>query len=224
MTNLALNRSNPKLLELEQQYAALNYFDHSNWATYSANIDIQNFRGENGFLSQLNYGMTEEHYARTYKYACALGLENDILELGEDGAFGAITFETNDGIKYSRDLLDSLLEINFLMDTLGLEVNTEIELLDIGAGYGRFIHRFSQMFYKSFSFGVDAVPISTFLCDFYLEYRKIPNAVCLPLGKLLFLSERNIGIACNMYSFGEMTLQGINFWLDKFTDLGIRYF
>lgn len=218
------SRTDPALLDLERRYAALNVFQHSNWESYANSIDIDNFRGERGYLSQLNYGFTAEHYARTFDYACSLGLKDDIVALGEDGAFGAIVFTSPEGIPYSRDLLDSVFELNFLRQTIGLTTDEVLIALDIGAGYGRFAHRFLTELPYSRVYCVDGVPLSTYLCEFYMNYRGLANgpAVTVPLDRLDVVGR--VTLAVNMYSFAETTLSAVNFWLQYCVDRDIRYF
>ncbi len=227
-----LTRDNPRLLELKDAYRKLNLFDTSQWETFSRLIDIQNFRGEPGYLAQMWGGMTEQRYLATLDYAIRIGLRHDIETLGEDGAFGCITFNADmganeDDIVISRDLLDSVFEIQFLKDTLGKD---DLSLFDIGAGYGRFAHRFLQAFRGGFACCVDAVPLSTFLCDFYMSYRMGENYECwcsMPLTEvadLPFGDFPHLDIACNMYSFSEMPLSAVKMWLDLCENLEIKYF
>jgi SAM-dependent methyltransferase len=224
MTIAELSRDNPRLLELEAEYRKLNLFDTSQWEAFSRGIDIQNFRGEPGFLSQMWGGMTEARYWATFDYADADSL---MRWLGEDSEFGCITFEHR-GTKFSRDLLDSIFEMRFVMDSLDLGQGSDIKLLDIGAGYGRFIYRCAIMLPYGRFFGVDAVPLSTFLCEYYLRYRHDKGRTCYH-AKTVRLTELDsirpgIDIACNMYSFSEMPLSAVNFWLNFCADLNIRYF
>jgi hypothetical protein len=53
-------------------------------------------------------------------------------ELGNDGAFGAYT-DDHGGRAVSRDMLDSVLEINFLEEQVGLSKLPQLSVLDIGA-------------------------------------------------------------------------------------------
>lgn len=219
-----LSRDNPRLLELEEAYAKLNYFENSLWKTWVDHIDIQNFRGEPGYLSQM-WQMTPERYQNTLHYAIDQGLRHDIEMLGEDGAFGCITFNedmgaSEDDIVYSRDLLDSVCEIQFLRETLGFKDTDEPTLLDIGAGYGRLAYRWLQAMPFAYVFCCDAIPLSTFLCNFYLNYR-IPHmeSATIPLHELSRLQRADV--ACNIHSFSEMPLSAVRFWLSFCADLNI---
>ena len=63
-------------------------------------------------------------------------------QLDEDGLFGAKTIEI-DGRLVSRDLLDSVREIDFLKTHAGLDAST-LSVLDIGAGDGYYVQRLSE--------------------------------------------------------------------------------
>lgn len=226
-----LSRDNPELLALEEAYSKLNLFEQSLWETWSDHIDIQKFRGEPGYLSQ-KWMMTEERYRNTLHYALDMGLRHDIETLGEDEAFGCITYRedmgaSEDDIIYSRDLLDSVFEIQFLEETLQLRSlgMAGPVVLDIGAGYGRFAHRLVQKYpFSACVTCVDAVPLSTFLCEFYLGFRGINSCTrSVPLHQLQGLVWP-FNFACNMYSFSEMPLSAVHFWLGFCADLQIPYF
>src|SRR5260370_30558733 len=91
--------------------------------------------------------------------------------MGEYEAFGAVNCQ-DEGVIYSRALLDSWSELIFLRDTLGLKADNHMGLLDIGSGYGRLLYRWNQMFPQATGVGVDGVPLSTYLCDCYLRFRQ----------------------------------------------------
>jgi hypothetical protein len=60
----------------------------------------------------------------------------ELLEqLHEDGLFGAVNFRFNDEFAVSRDLLDSILEINFLERYLRISQMPSPVFLDIRAGH-----------------------------------------------------------------------------------------
>ena len=219
------SRTDPFLFELEQAYRGLNHFDHSNWESYQNMVDVEHFRGEHGYLSQLNYGHDAARYARTWEYAVNHGLQDLLACFPEDGAFGAVTFSAPDGTLYSRDSLDSAFEIGFLRDVLGISVASPVDLLDIGAGYGRLLHRWKQAFPAAIGVGVDGVPLSTYLCDYYIKYRQMQHSLTsLPLSQVQHLPVECAEVATNCYSFGEMTYSAIEFWVKLCAELSIRYF
>lgn len=224
MSHPELSRDNPRLIELTESYGKLNLFEQSVWKDWANSIDIQNFRGEIGFMAQM-WSMTPERYQNTYDYLVSIGEGDTLMQLGEDGAFGAITFQSDTtGQTYGRDLLDSVAEIRFLRDTLKLDADSMGVVFDIGGGYGRFAHRFVQMFPNSHVYVGDGVPLSTFLCDFYLRYRHVtPRARAKPLYEGFGIST-DVDLATNMQSFSEMPLSAVEFWIKACADAEVRYF
>lgn len=218
-----LSRDNPELLALEDAYSKLNLFEQSMWRTWADQIDITRFRGEGAYLSQM-MGMTVQRYQNTFDYLASLGEDQTIRLLGEDDAFGCETFR-RDGVVFSRDLLDSVCELRFLRETLGLNVETGAVLLDFGAGYGRLAYRYIQEFPHSFVHCYDAVPLSTFLCDFYLHYRgcRGDQVYVHHLNQVQVMVPTRADIASNVYGFSEMPLSAVKFWLDFCADLNVRY-
>lgn len=219
------SRTDPALLRLEAEYAKLNLFDQSLWKTFADGIDIARFRGEHAYLAQMWGGMTEDRYINSYHYAVRHAT-NELFCMREDDAFGCVIFDDPDPDsieKISRDLIDSALEIAFLRETMGWDDYGDLMVLDIGAGYGRFAHRLTNTFDNAYVFCTDGVPLSTYLCDYYLKYRGIERAESVPLDKLGSIDEK-IDVAVNCYSFSEMPLSAVNFWLDLCADLNIPYF
>lgn len=218
-SSIVLSRNDTYLRALELAYSRLDLFEHGPWKTYSDGIDINNFRGEGYYLAQLLLGATPEKYANMYKYVQNRDVFDWLRKFGEDNAFGCITFE-EDGVTYSRDLLDSILELDFLNTTLGINATHHATLLDIGAGYGRFVYRFKQAFPNSVVQAVDAVPLSTYVCEKYLAYRGV-DVRTVPLHMLDTATPT--AIASNIHSFSECTSSAINFWLDYLCDTGTKY-
>lgn len=221
MNALTLSRDDPALLALEDAYARLDLFPQSLWKNWSKNIDIQKFRGEHAYIAQM-WSMDEQRYLNSFDYLVSIGERDAMVTLGEDGAFGAVTFE-RDGVTFGRDLIDSVLELRFLRETLNINRDDRISLLDIGSGYGRFLHRSAEYFQRSRGYGVDGVPLSTFLCDFYLRYRGIyPQMQSVSLADLATIVQ--VDVATNQQSFSEMPLTAVDSWLKMCADRNIRYF
>jgi hypothetical protein len=92
-----LTRDNPRLVELEAAYRASPHFDTllkgSAWESFEAGINLQQFRGEAQYQTQLLFGATPERYRRTFDYVRTIDTEGYLERLGEDDAFGCITFE-----------------------------------------------------------------------------------------------------------------------------------
>jgi adenosyl cobinamide kinase/adenosyl cobinamide phosphate guanylyltransferase len=213
-----LSPSNPQLKELRQRYANHPAARHSLWSTsyLSKELKLKHFRGDNAFIYQARFG-SDAAYALTTQYV----LEHDELrllkKLGDDELFGNCLVNFDDSLFVSRDLLDSVLEINFLNRELNLGVKPELSVLDIGAGYGRFAHRIVQSLSNlQRILCTDAVAESTFISNFYLRFREVEEkAQVVPLDKIeTVLTNYTIDLATNIHSFGECTYDSIQWWLN----------
>ena len=175
------------------------------WDEWARKIDRERFRAHGQYLwapSEFPY----EALARAV-YAEKLGYWID--RLGEDGAFHCPIARV-DGQNVSRDLLDSIFEINFIAPY----ITTKCRILDIGAGYGRLLYRLHQ-FFERFDenltlMATDAIDVSVECCRKYLEYRKIP---C----KVVHARDRfdlgPIDLAMNVHSFSECTPDEVREWI-----------
>ncbi|TMA35013.1 MAG: putative sugar O-methyltransferase [Deltaproteobacteria bacterium] len=141
--------------------------------------------------------------------------------LTEDGAFGAVTFEI-DGRRVSRDLLDSALEIEALAAWLGADALAAARVLDVGAGYGRLAHRLCSWAPRARVVATDAVPLSTFPCEYYLGHRGCTNAQVGPLDEAEALIARGgFDLAVNVHSFGEAPRAAVAWWLERIAAAGV---
>lgn len=203
-----------RLAELERLYSQIKT-PHSFWSEQAARIDLDNFRGHYQYLSQAPSFPYDSivKFIRSNEYC-----EKLYGALEEDGAFGCVTAEV-DGKIVSRDLLDSVMEINSLKMMLGARLE-HLRVLDIGAGYGRFAHRLSA-FSEFKTYCTDAVPASTVVCEKYIEFRKLENVEVVPLHELNRI--QNVDLAVNIHSWSECTNEAINFWLDLISDLKVPY-
>ena len=214
-----LRPDNPRLVDLEQRYAKLRVAmaDSSLWSKpyITAEVDLRRFRGELAYLWQRRDGNDDTSFRLTNAYVTTfdgLGLQ---ARLTEDSAFGAPNW-TVDGRTFTRDLLDSIVEISFLDRHLGIS-QRRLRVLDIGAGYGRLAHRLVQAFPgKVDVLCTDSVAVSTFLSEFYLRYRGAsPQAAVVPLDALEEVLSRNpVDVAVNIHSFSECPRSAIEGWLD----------
>ena len=224
-----LTRNNPRLRDLEKRYAALDtpIIDPSLWSssfTRSAEIDLAHFRGETYVWQHRDYNFPI-HYWVTTKYLQSIDSLGLFAKLQEDELFGCYNF-TACKHRVSRDLLDSMSEILFLERVLSISKIPNLQILDIGAGYGRLAHRLVQGVPNLDKvFCTDAVPESTFLCDYYLRYRGVADkAVVVPLDQLdSGLRGARISIAINCHSFSECTLQTISAWLTALDKHQVQY-
>jgi putative sugar O-methyltransferase len=150
-----------------------------------------------------------------------------LARLQEDGQFGAVNFSFNGQYVVSRDLLDSVLEINFLDRHLRIAQLPSPVFLDIGAGYGRFAYRLSTSLPNVKTvFCADAVAESTFLCEYYLKFRGVADrAKAVPIDEIeAVLQQNHIDVVSNMESFAECTLESIRWWLDLIQRNRASYF
>ena len=215
-----LTHDNTRLKELERRYAAVRGIKHSVWHWHTSSVRLRQFRGEGDFLTQ-NVSGGIEPYIASFGYALGLDTLGLFERLSEDTRFMCHTYQIL-GRQVSRDLIDSVLEIGFLADALGLSTDSDIRVLDIGAGYGRFAHRLVTAFPNIQVRCTDAVPASSFLAEFYLGFRKAAGASMLPLDEVDTLAGP-VDLACNIHSWSECTLQSIRWWLDQLDRLRPRY-
>jgi FkbM family methyltransferase len=216
-----LRPENPRLLELRRAYARLELpvVGSPRWSpsAVDAFLDLRWFRGET--LITWHYreqpGATEHKFAKLHEYVAAgdeLGL---LSRLEEDGAFGCWTYSVA-GRTVSRDLLESVNEINYLERRLGLSAREGLRVLDIGAGYGRLAHRMARAIPHLRDYCcVDAIPESTFVCEYYLGYRGVsPPARVAALDRIdSELTPGGFDLAVNIHSFSECTHAAIEWWL-----------
>jgi hypothetical protein len=212
--------NDPRLLELRKRYTE---FDSQAttpivWSPGHVTAeDLRHFRGADIYVWQsggLNYGQMA--HALSYFYLLSRDHLGLMKHLEEDDAFAVRQFEV-DGRRVSRDLLDSILEINLLDSELGLSARSRFNVLDIGAGYGRLAHRMAQALPNlETHYCTDAVPESTFLCGHYLRYRNLENKTrVVPLDEIeKTLSSTQIDVAVNIHSFSECSLEAIEWWVE----------
>ncbi len=153
-----LTVNNPRLLDLKRRYRGHPAAAATAWndARVSARVDLRFFRGDTEFVYQRRGNTHPAQYAWAADYVGAhdhLGL---LDRLNEDGRFGAYLYEVA-GRTVSRDLLDSVLEINALDRRFGLTSIEAPVILDIGAGYGRLAERMCAAFPEATYYRTDAV-------------------------------------------------------------------
>jgi len=225
-----LNNNNERLKKLKRRYLNFDFpvTTHSIWQQKRLRyeIDIQYFRGDNAYIFQKRAGNRAAQYFLTAYYIKTIDFLGMLDNLSEDNLFGIDTYNFNGKNTLSRDLLDSIVEMYFLIDTIKLHQMKNINILDIGAGYGRFCHRAWFQFPEIATiFSTDAIAESTFLSEFYLSYRKVDekNRV-IPLDEVQgLLTDHHIDLATNIHSFSECPLDAIGWWLDNLQDNGTRY-
>lgn len=225
-----LQPDNPRLVELEAAYEALQIpaTSHTQWrkSFLKKNLSMAWFRGDNAYVWQLRHLGSA---ADTRMYLSVLDVESrddlKLLEkLEEDGQFGCWTFSYGDRPPVSRDLLDSVNEINYLDDLMGLSAIEDLKVLDIGAGYGRLAHRMSAALPNLEAYDcIDGVATSTFLCEYYTDFRQLPGSVrVVPLHEHETLRDE-YDLAVNIHSFSECSLAAIRWWLDRIAERRVEW-
>lgn len=209
--------SDPRLAELRRRYVGHPATSHSVWAPENVanELTLERFREDNAYVWQ-----TRTSTPIQYLLSCFYVQANDPLalfpRLSEDGAFGAWTY-AHDGRPVSRDMLDSILEISFLEEEIGLSALPALTVLDIGAGYGRLAHRMAESMPNLERYlCTDAVPESTFVSEFYTKFREVHSKVTVvPLDEIdSVLDGTRVDVAVNIHSFSECSLTSIEYWLD----------
>jgi hypothetical protein len=226
----ALRADNVRLAELRAAYDALDYPSAvpSQWsdAFLKKNLSLAWFRGDNAYVWQFRLFRGSAH---TRNYLALLDIASRdklglLSKLKEDGLFGAFTFTFGDRPPVSRDLLDSVNEINYLDDQIGLGAMEAPTVLDIGAGYGRLAYRMVEGLPNLAAYDcTDGVAISTFLCEYYLGFRGIGSpARVVPLSEIHKLRDQYT-VAVNVHSFSEQTHASIAWWLDQIAQRDIEW-
>lgn len=224
-----LTPDNPRLIEFQQSYKECDYPSSEILLWTDDRVkkeDILYFRAHNAYLFQEgSFNRNLFGYLLAYYYTKSIDKMGLLDILDEDRAFGAITYQI-DGREISRDLLDSILEIYFLEKHMGLFQKENLTVLDIGAGYGRLAHRMVKALPNLKYYGcTDAIPVSSFIADYYLQYRGVDNkAQVLPLD--IICNEKEVGaidLAINVHSFSECTLTAIKWWLAMLQERDVQY-
>jgi len=225
-----LRGDHPRLLDLKARYRDIDLpmVDHSRWQAefVASDIELRYFRGDNAYVFQYRDFNTDSDFLLSAYYLKSIDRMGLFSRLSEDELFGIYAFPFNNDGLVSRDLLDSIAEIYFLEDNLQLSAGNRLRILDIGAGYGRFAHRMTTAFPETVDvFCVDAVAESTFLSQFYLQFRGVSDrAHVIPLDEInTQLDGQPIDLATNIHSFSECTLSSVCGWLDLLRDHEVRY-
>jgi SAM-dependent methyltransferase len=216
-----LTSDNPRLRSLKERYRRMTspMGDHSKWVPdfVEGDIDLREFRGDNQYVPQYRDRNADSDYFLTAYYLKSIDRLSLFDRLNEDELFGVCALSLDDGRLVSRDLLDSIVEIYFLEDTLDLSRRRELSILDIGAGYGRLAYRLTTAFPDTVRvLCVDGVPESTFLSEFYLRYRGVDDrartVACDEIEQAL--ASQRIDLVTNIHAFSTCTHTAVCGWLD----------
>jgi putative sugar O-methyltransferase len=223
-----LRPDNPKLLELKERYRDHPAASHSQWSEeyLKANLDLQHFRGDNAYLYQVSVASPAQYLLSTC-YLRSMDRMGLFESLTDDAAFGNYVLPVDDeGHVTSRDLIDSIAELEFLEEQIGISQVPDLTVLDIGAGYGRLANRFVQALPNLRSvLCTDAIAESTFVCEYYLRFRSVEHkAMVVPLDEVeTALSKTSITLVTNVHSFSECTFASVVWWLDQIRSHNARY-
>ena len=239
-----LHPDDPELEDLRRRYASFDARATTPllWRPGTvSSADMRSFRGENAYVWQrLGPLRSVNAYALAAYHLLSLGCpgigqpegtgpaslrgRDRFARLDEDGAFGAVVYEIA-GRRVSRDLLDSIAELDFIERYLGLGSGGVSRILDIGAGYGRLAHRALAAFPEIEHYiCADAVAESTYLCELYLRYRGLgEKALVAPLDRIhAALADRSVDLAVNIHSFSECRPEAVDWWLSLLASHGVR--
>jgi len=211
-----LHPLDPRLAQLCARYRGHPAAALSGWSDLrlEGQLNLAYFRGDSQYLYQ-GRGTSEAAYALSAGYVARHDRLRLLDALEEDGAFGALTFEI-EGRRVSRDLLDSVLEIDALASWLGADRLAKARVLDVGAGYGRLAHRLCTWSRDVEVVSTDAVPVSTFVCEYYLGYRGCARASVVPLDEAQAVLEAGgFDVAVNVHSFAEAPRAAVVWWLER---------
>jgi 2-polyprenyl-3-methyl-5-hydroxy-6-metoxy-1,4-benzoquinol methylase len=177
------------------------------------NFDVARFRADSIYVWQTRQ-FQEINYYLTYLYILEIDKLGLLGRLQESGDYGVETFSFENG-KVSRDLMDSVIEIHYLNDVLSLSNQQDLQILDIGAGYGRFAHRILESFPESNVTCIDAIPLSTCISRIYLgSFIQSKRATVHDLESLNEVKPKKFNLAVNIHSFSEMSLKSVKFWIN----------
>jgi hypothetical protein len=225
-----LHIENPRLIELEKRYSNFDKNVTTTLVWQNKHLrpeDILYFRGDNAYVWQLRGpNMNTTAYALTTLYIKSIDNLGLLDKLQEDELFGLYAFNVDKKL-ISRDLLDSINEIYFLNRHLNISSSDKnINILDIGAGYGRLAHRLLTAFPNHINYYcTDAVAVSTFISEYYMRFRRLDNrAKIIPLDKIENeLDRKTIDIAINIHSFSECKIEAIEWWLSLLERCRVNY-
>jgi putative sugar O-methyltransferase len=189
--------------------------NQSFWEKHQSTIDKNRFRDNVHYLGiQHIYPYKEVvNHIKTFSKPW-------LSMLSEDNSFGVMTSVVENKL-VSRDLLDSIVELEFLSNHCNLDLNN-MKILDIGAGYGRLAHRMSSAFPTSNIYCTDKIEVSLEICEKYLNFRNVKNSKVVHPKDLDSIGD--IDLAMNVHSFPECTRAEINEWLDWLVSKKIKKF
>nr|QBK89485.1 MAG: hypothetical protein LCMiAC02_05800 [Mimivirus LCMiAC02] len=180
------------------------------------------FRNDNAYIWQTRLGDGEKEYTDYYYKLKKMDKLNLFSKTKENGEFGCKTWFVNkDKILISRDLLDSIIEIYFLKQNFDNLDN--LNILEIGAGYGRLCKRYSDCFQKSNYYITDGIPYSTYYSNIYLSLSNFEDKNIELYNLENKLNNIKIDIAINIHSFPEQNINDVEWWINLVHKHKIKY-
>jgi hypothetical protein len=213
-----LRRDHPRLLELRARYDRYaKEFQSPSWSksAMEQQSDLLTFRDDSPHTLQIRSGVNPGQSLLTAYYAREIDSLNIFSGLSENEYFGVYGFDFN-GKLISRDLVDSVIQINFLHRHMNLGGRPNATVLDIGAGYGRLPLRLSQALPNLKNIWcTGGVAESTFICEYYLTLCGVdPRVEVFALDEVAGkIRGAHIDVVTNVQNFTECTLASIEFWL-----------
>ncbi len=214
--------TDPQVQDLNRRYSGHPASGHTLWTTERQRdgLRLPDFRSDNLYVWQR--GTPDAAYEASWRHVAEHVRPEIRQALREDGSFGATTV-TVDGRLLSRDLLDSMLELDFLADHVpGFTGPDRLRILDVGAGYGRLAHRGTTAYPHLDWRCVDAVPVSTVLCRWHLDHLGSPASV-VELDRLDEVRFGTVDLAVNVHSFNECPLEAIRWWLGALAERDVPW-
>jgi SAM-dependent methyltransferase len=184
-------------------------------------INLKKFRGDNAYVWQL-----KSHDISSFVISALFAERSDsyglLTRTREDGDFGAQCIRIG-GRLWSRDLIDSVMEITFLSDHLPSGSLDSLRIIDVGSGYGRLLHRLADTTQNATLYGADGVALSTAICRAYIRHQdQDARVTVLSLAEVDDFTE-DFDLATNVHSFSEMPLEIVVRWLDWLVERKVRY-
>lgn len=223
-----LTQDNPRLRGLRDAYARSEVpaLAASRWRDEAVQsfLDLRYFRGET--LITWHYRelprITRLKYFLLLRYVEERDGHGLLTRLGEDGAFGCWTYSYPGYERVSRDLLESVNELEFIERQIRVTERDRFSVLDIGAGYGRLAHRMTAAYPQVDYCCVDAVPEASFVCDYYLRHRGCDRARVVGLHEVETALEPDaFDLAVNIHSFPEMPYAAVEWWIGQLARLEV---
>ena len=138
-----------------------------------------------------------------------------------DVKYGAMTFSTPNG-GVTRAWLDSNVEIDFIKRNVpaGYKIDN---VLDVGAGYGRLAITMATLPEFKTITCVDAVPISTVVCDGYVkEFDTQKKVTVLSIDQFWDVhSALAFDIAVNVHSWNECHHDQVQNWVETLAEMRV---